>query len=143
MSVPALPNVDDPELGAFWEGCRLEELRIPRCDDCGRYVWYPRSRCPGCGRSRIGWRRVSGRGRLFTWVEVHRAFLPAFADRIPYLTALVEFEEDPAVRMATLLDHRPAASLRPGLPVEVFFERVSDRVTLPRFRIRAGSGGAT
>ncbi|MGH7823403.1 MAG: OB-fold domain-containing protein, partial [Candidatus Binatia bacterium] len=58
-----------------------------------------------------------------------------FEKRVPYTTALVELIEDPAVRLATMLDDPPAGGLRVGLPVEVAFERVSDRLTLPRFRV--------
>ena len=130
-----LPDVDDPELRPFWEGCRAGELRIPRCGDCAKLVWYPRLTCPRCDGRRMGWSRVSGRGRLFTWVHVRRAFLPGFEKRVPYTTALVELEEDAEVRLATLLDHPPDVPLHLGLAVEVHFEAVDSQLTLPRFRI--------
>jgi len=129
-----LPDTEAPELAPFWEGCRTGELRIPRCEACGKLVWYPQLTCPRCGGERMPWTKVSGRGRLFTWVRVHRAFLPGFEKRVPYLTALVELEDDPAVRLATLLDAPDAAALCIGMPVEVAFERVNERLTLPRFR---------
>jgi uncharacterized protein len=130
-----LPDVNDPELARFWEGCRAEELRIPRCSACGKLVWYPQFVCPGCGGSEMPWTRVSGRGRLFTWVRVHRAFLPGFEKRVPYLTGLVELEEDSAVRLAAWLEAPDASALRIGAPVEVFFARVDDRLVLPRWRL--------
>ena len=77
---------------------------------------------------------MSGRGRLFTWVTVHRAFLPGYEDRVPFVTALVELEEDARVRLATFLHDVPPGGLRVGLPVEVTFERVDERLTLPVFR---------
>jgi len=129
-----LPDEDDPELAPFWEGCRTGELRIPRCASCGKLVWYPQVSCPRCATSDMPWTRVSGRGRLFTWVRVHRAFLAGFEPRVPYLTALVELDEDPAVRLATWLE-TPAVPLALGLPVEVFFERIDERLVLPRFRV--------
>ena len=129
-----LPDPDWPVARAFWEGCRAGELRIPRCHDCGRWVWYPASACPECGGGRHEWTRVSGRGRLFTWVTVHRAFLPGYQDRVPFVTALVELEEDARVRLATFLRDVPPGGLRVGLPVEVTFERVDERLTLPVFR---------
>jgi uncharacterized OB-fold protein len=129
-----LPDLDWEPARPFWEGCRAGELRIPRCRDCDRFVWYPASTCPGCGGTRHVWTRVSGRGRVFTWVRVHRAFLPGYADRVPFVTALVELEEDPRVRVATLLRDVPPGGPRVGMPVEVGFERVDDRLTLPAFR---------
>jgi hypothetical protein len=51
---------------------------------------------------------------VFTWVTVHRVFLPGYADRVPYVTALVELVEDPRVRLATFLRDVPASGLRVG-----------------------------
>ena len=132
-----LPDPEWPVARPFWEGCRAGELRIPRCRDCGRWVWYPASACPECGGGRQEWTRVSGRGRLFTWVRVHRAFLPGYKDRVPFLTALVELEEDARLRLATFLRAVPPGGLRVGLPVEVTFERIDERLTLPIFRCTA------
>jgi uncharacterized OB-fold protein len=129
-----LPDPDWAVARPFWEGCRAGELRIPRCRDCDHWVWYPAASCPGCGGGRHEWTRVSGRGRLFTWVTVHRAFLPGYQGRVPFVTALVELEEDPRLRLATFLRDLPPGGLRAGLPVEVTFERVDDRLTLPIFR---------
>jgi len=129
-----LPDPDWPVARPFWEGCRAGELRIPRCRDCGRWVWYPASACPECGGGRHEWTRVSGRGGLFTWVTVHRAFLPGYKDRVPFVTALVELEEDARLRLATFLHDRPPGGLRVGLPVEVVFEHIDERLTLPLFR---------
>jgi len=129
-----LPDPDWPVARPFWEGCRAGELRIPRCRDCGRFVWYPAAACPGCGGPRHEWTRVGGRGRLFTWVKVHRAFLPGYEGRVPFVTALVELEEDARVRLATFLHGVPADGLRAGMPVEVTFEPVNERLVLPAFR---------
>lgn len=138
-----LPEVDAPELVPFWEGCRAGELRIPCCGACAKFVWYPQMSCPACGGEDLRWTKVSGRGRLFTWVRVHRAFLPGFEKRVPYTTALVELEEDPSVRLAAMLDETVATPLRVGLAVEVTFERVDERLTLPRFRvIEEGQGSS-
>jgi len=129
-----LPDLDWEVGRPFWEGCRAGELRIPKCRDCGRFVWYPASTCPECGGSHHEWTRVSGRGRLFTWVTVYRAFLPGFEGRVPFVTALVELVEDPRVRLATLLRDVPASGLKVGLPVEVAFEEAGEGMTLPVFR---------
>ena len=127
-------DVDDPELAAFFAGCRAGELRIPRCDACGAWNWYPPLFCRRCGAPAPRWTRVSGRATLFTWTIVHRAFLDDFEARVPYTTALVELEEDPSLRLATLLVDVDRSALRLGLPLEVLFEKVDERLTLPRFR---------
>jgi len=129
-----LPDLDWEIARPFWEGCRAGELRIPRCEECGRWIWYPAASCPACGGRRHRWTAVSGRGRLFTWVTVHRAFLPGFQSRVPYVTALVELEEDHRVRLATFLTDVPPEGPVVGAPVTVSFERLDERVTLPVFR---------
>ena len=129
-----LPDVEDPELAPFWEGTRAGEIRIPRCGSCGKLVWYPQLTCSRCGGRDMSWTRVSGRGRLFTWVRVHRAFLPGFERRVPFTSALIEIEEDRAVRLATLLDDASIEKPSIGMPVEAFFEATPDAIVLPRFR---------
>lgn len=138
MSVFALPDLDDGELAPFWDGARAGALRIPRCLRCAAFVWYPQLRCRRCGSEELRWTAVSGRARLFTWVTVHRALVPAQRDHVPFVTALVEIEEDASVRLATRLDAPRGVPLRLGLPLEVFFEKVDDRLTVPRFRAAAG-----
>ncbi len=67
---------------------------------------------------------------------MNRAFLPGFEKRVPFTTALVELDEDPSVRLATMLDESAGEPLRIGLPLEVYFETVSEALVLPRFRPR-------
>ena len=134
-----LPDPSDPELAPYWEGCRAGELRIPRCRACRRWVWYPRGHCPGCGGDDIEWTRVSGRGKLYTWVTVRRSFVPWMDGKVPYVAGLVELDEDPAIRIAAVLDVAPGETLRLEQPVEVFFDDVGG-LTLPQFRLRRNMG---
>jgi uncharacterized OB-fold protein len=75
---------------------------------------------------------------VFTWVTVHRTFLPGYAPRVPYVTALVELEEDPRLRLAAFLREVPPGGPWLGLPVEVVFERLDAQITLPAFRCVPG-----
>jgi uncharacterized OB-fold protein len=115
-----LPDVDDPVTGPFFAAAARGELVIPRCTDCKRYVWYPAAQCPACGGV-PAWARVSGRGSLFSWAVVRRPFLPAFADRVPFVTALIALEEDPSVRVASYVVDADDATLRADAPVTVDF----------------------
>jgi uncharacterized OB-fold protein len=89
---------------------------------------------------------MSGDATLFTWTVVRRAFLPAFADRVPFVTALVALAEDPAVRLCTyLVDVDPDATLEADTPVRVTFRdltfsTVADAsVRVPMFAIVEGA----
>jgi uncharacterized protein len=116
-----LPDLSDERTAEFFAGAARGELVIPRCASCGRLVWYPERRCPTCDGESFTWTPVSGRGRLFSWTVVRRAFLRAFEEMVPFVTALVSLEEDPAVRVVSyVVDCEPDA-LAADMPVEAVF----------------------
>jgi uncharacterized protein len=116
-----LPDLTDERTAEYFAGAARGELVLPRCDSCNRFVWYPEGECPHCGAGSFTWTRVSGRGRVFTWTVVRRAFLPAFEEMVPFVTALVSLEEDPSVRIVSyIVDCEPDA-LASDLPVEAVF----------------------
>lgn len=117
-----LPDTDWAPTRPFWEGAARGQLLVTRCDACGRFVWYPEPPCRFCGGPALTWTPVSGRGRLFSWSVIHRAFIPQFAEDVPFVTALVAIDEDPAVRMVTRIVDAPADALRVDMPVEVRFQ---------------------
>jgi uncharacterized OB-fold protein len=123
MTAPGfpLPDVHWAPTEPFWAAAAEGRLSLPRCDACGRLVWYPADACGRCGSEDQTWVDLSGRGTLFTWVVVHQQFLPQYDP--PYITGLVAVDEDPAVRLATfLVDVDPAdPGLRIDQPVEVTF----------------------
>ncbi len=135
-----LPDTEDPLTAPFFAGAARGELVVTRCDECGRYVWYPAETCPECKSGAISWTAVSGRGTLFAWAVVSRAFLPAFAEQVPFVTALVALEEDPDVRIATYIVDADPDTLRADMPVTadfrpLTFPTVPDRaVVVPMFR---------
>jgi uncharacterized OB-fold protein len=85
---------------------------------------------------------VSGRATLFSWAVVQRAFLPAFVDMLPFVTALVALEEDPSVRLATYIVDAPPEMLVADQPVVVDFRPLSfstvpgKSVIVPMFRLQ-------
>jgi uncharacterized OB-fold protein len=115
-----LPDLDDPLTKELFAGAARHELVIPRCDGCDRWVWYPEETCPGCGGA-LTWTPTTGRGRLFSWAVVHRPFLPAFAEMVPFVTALVSLEEAPEVRIVTYVVDTDPAVLADGLSLEATF----------------------
>ena len=133
-----LPDTDWPPTRPFWAGAARHQLVLPRCDACTRFVWYPDGACRACGGSARTWTPVEGRGRLFSWSVVRRAFIPQLADEIPYVTGLVAIDEDPAVRLVTRVVDCDPAALRVDLPVRVVFRplrfrEVARTVTAPMF----------
>lgn len=97
-----------PEFAGFFEAARRRQLAFPRCEDCGRFHWYPMKACPHCRSRRVAWQPVAGGGSLFSWTVVRHAFDPAYKDRLPYIVALVEFDDAPGIRLVTNLEADPA-----------------------------------
>ena len=89
MTAPGfpLPETDWAPTAPFWAAAADERLALPRCEACGRLVWYPADTCARCGGSDLTWVDLSGRGTLFSWVVVHQQFLPQYEP--PYVTGLV------------------------------------------------------
>ena len=136
-----LPDVTWEPVREFWEAAQRGELRIPRCDSCGHFSWYPRERCRRCQSTAFTWTLMSGRGELFSWAVVTHPFLPQFAGTVPFLPALVTLEEDPAVRIVTRIVDCDPDALEVGQPVEVTFREleftgVDGSVIAPLFKRR-------
>lgn len=129
-----------PDNRPFWEGCREHVLKLPWCAaGCGRAFLPPAPVCPWCFGERIEWRAASGRGTVTTFVVVHQAWFPAFADDLPYNAAQVELAEGP--RLTTSLVGVANEDLAVGLEVEAVFDDVDGETTLPRFRPRPRAAG--
>jgi uncharacterized OB-fold protein len=109
--------------GEFYAHARAGQLCFQRCDGCDAWRHPPRRRCPACGSDLYRWEASAGRGRLFSWTVTHHAFDPAFADRVPYVTGLVEMAEGPRVvalvdgdRSELRLDRDVVVAFDPSVP---------------------------
>jgi len=126
-----LPRIT-PDNRPFWEAARRHELRLQRCGECGQ-VWYPPGPlCPECLSERYEWHRLSGRGKVSSWVVFHQRYFESFAADIPYNVVQVELDEGPRIT-ANLVGVRNDA-IEMGMPVEVVFDAVTPEISLPRFR---------
>jgi uncharacterized OB-fold protein len=123
------PNADTRP---FWEGCRRKELRFQKCRDCGHVRWPPSIMCPECHATDTEWIVADGRGVIYSYVVYHVAFHPAFKDKLPYVTAVVELHEGPRI-LTNIVDCDPSA-LRCDMPVEVIWGEIDRKLHLHRFR---------
>src|SRR5260370_28545175 len=103
----------DKDSAAYWEGTRRHELLVQQCNACERLRFYPRSVCPYCLSDQFQWRPSTGRGAVYSFTVIHRAPLPAFRDKVPYVLALIELEE--GVRMMSNVVDCDPAQVRIGL----------------------------
>lgn len=135
--VKPLPQ-PDPITTPYWESLKNHAMRIQRCNDTGKFFFYPRGLSPFTLSSNISWEPVSGRGYLHAFTIVHAMRAPGFAEEVPYVVAIVELEEGPKL-MTNLVDVEPdPAKISIGSPVEVVYDDVTEEITLPKFRLVAG-----
>jgi len=126
------PRIDALSRG-FWDHVREHRLSVQRCDAC-EHLHFPGSPvCPRCLSEEQSWKPVSGRGVLLSWVRFHRAYWEGFRGDLPYLVGLVGLDEGPM--LMTNIVGTPAEELSVGMRVEVFFEKVDEELTLPKFRV--------
>ncbi|MFZ3559105.1 MULTISPECIES: Zn-ribbon domain-containing OB-fold protein [unclassified Streptomyces] len=135
------PTPDD-DGAPFWEYAARGELRIQACANpaCQELRFPPRPCCPHCQSFDSEWRRMSGRGRVWSYVIPHPPLLPAYAAQAPYNAIVVELAEAPRIRLVGNLvsaADAPLNSVDPdrikiGARVQVVFTEV-DGVTVPRW----------
>lgn len=120
-----------PVTEPFWAGLREGCIRVQRCDACAGWVFYPRSHCSHCLSDALTWQTVPGRASLYTYTIARQPTSPHFADEVPQMLAVVEFEE--GFRMTSTLVNVQEADIRVGMPLRPVFDTVTDSVTLLRF----------
>jgi len=104
----------------FWDGVQQDELRIQECSSCQSLFHPPMVRCPRCGSYDLGHRVASGRGHLYSFVEVHHPRVPSFD--YPVTVGLVELEE--GTRLLSEVIDLDEDQVEIGMPLEVTFEEV-------------------
>lgn len=127
------PAHGDAIFAPFWEAAGAAELRLPRCLDCGHRMYPPAPACTECLSANLEWAVLSGRGSVVSFIVYHRAWQPAWSDRIPYNVALIALEEGPQI--VSSVTGCPLEEIAVGMPVAVTFEERDDRV-LPMFTPR-------
>ena len=125
----------------YWDAARRDELVVQQCADCDLRPFPPRAHCPQCGSAQLEWRKMSGRGTVYTYTIAHRPPHPVFTAQSPVAIAVVELEEGP--RMISNIVGCDPAGIAVGMAVEVSFEAIDDSdVVLPVFApATVGPGG--
>ena len=130
---PFIP-VPDVLTKPYWDGCKQRLLKVQKCKSCERRRHRPSAGCHWCGEQETDWVELSGRGTVYTYTIVHRAFHPAFTDDIPYVVGLVAAEEDDTVRFHTRFVDCEPGDVRVGQEVEITFREDEDGTVLPYWR---------
>lgn len=128
----------DPDNTAFWTSSGDGRLHLNRCGECGWWIHPAAPRCRRCRSANVAPQPVSGRGRVATFTVNHKAWIPGSE---PYIVALVELVEQPALFLTTNLVDIDGDDIELGMEVELVFEE-GDGVWYPLFRPAGAGGGA-
>lgn len=114
----------------FWEGAERGELLGQRCTSCQLFRHPPRPMCPSC--LSVDWEavRLSGRGRVHSWMLPVHPRLPMF--EYPLVCVLVDLEE--GIRLFSNLYECAPEDIEVDMPVEVFFVPTRNDKAVPVFR---------
>lgn len=117
--IAVVPAAD--RLAEYHAGLARDELRVTRCDECGRVEFPPRAVCPQCSApGSASWVTASGRGHVWSFVTFHKRYLAEPAPQPPYNVAVVQLVEGP--RLITNIVSADLTEIRVGMPVEAVFE---------------------
>jgi hypothetical protein len=116
------PTHEDQE---FWEGAHRGELRVQHCTTCGRYQHYARMLCSHCGKQTVEWVTASGHGTVYSFTVIRQNGVPPFNDRVPFVVATVDLDEDGARVIAAMPELDPADA-HVGLRVRATFRPAGD-----------------
>jgi uncharacterized OB-fold protein len=125
--LPMIPSSDR----AYWEGAKRHELMAYQCQNCGAF-YYPAIHCVSCDKPKMEWVKVSGKGRVYTFVIYHQLYHPAWKGDIPYNVSWIKLDEGPLL-LSNVIDCKNE-DIYIGMPVEAVFDDVTEEVTLPKFK---------
>ncbi len=128
-----LPDAS-PWSAPYWEAAKEKKFVIQSCQDCGQPIMYPRKFCPHCLSSNLEFRSSAGTGEIYTLSTQVAGPPSGFADRLPYIIAVIRLDEGVQLMSNIVGEDRESAKI--GDRVSVDFETAEDGETvLPVFRL--------
>jgi len=107
----------------FWEFTKKHELRLQKCDDCGKWRWPPAPICDKCLSDKATWTLVKGTGNIKAWITFHRQYFPELPP--PVHIILVELPEGPLF-ISDPVDI-PVGEMKEGMPVKLTWIDAQDK----------------
>ena len=87
--------VKTPTSAPFWDALADHRVVIQYSPSSQSYVFYPRVRAPRTLADDLEWREISGMGTVYAFTVARRPVGPHFADAVPQLLAIVEWDGGP------------------------------------------------
>lgn len=100
----------------YWEALADGRLLLPRCDECGHWLWPAGHRCGACGHLGMRWEERPMAATIFTWTRTWHPFDGTQSLEVPFTTVLAEID-DCGIRLLGLLDDPDRVDPRIGEPI--------------------------
>ncbi len=114
----------NPETQVFWDACTAGEFKVPKCNDCGKFHWYPRALCPFCFSDKVELVKAQGTGTIYSFSTTLKP--------VTYTIAYVELAEGPRM-MTNILTDAPE-KLHIGQAVTLTLVPSEDGTPVPMFK---------
>lgn len=121
-----------PDNRRFWAFTKQHELRMQKCSECGHIRFPVGIICPKCYSEKYEWVKMSGKGTVYTFGITHYVYDKYFADKVPYVVAVIEVEEGPHM-MGNITGFK-LTDIKIGTPVELYFEDVNEEFSFPTWQ---------
>lgn len=129
-----LPQPDETTQ-PFWDATKQGKLMLQRCADCKTFRHPPSPLCSNCYSEETEWAEISGKGTIYTHIEVYQPVIPVFRDVAPYNVVNVTPDDAPNVKIMGNVVDASGADLKCGMAVEVVFDDVAEDVAIPRWKL--------
>jgi len=83
--------------------------------------------CSHCGKQTLEWVTASGGGTVYSFTVIRQNGVPPFNERLPFVVATVDLDEDGARLIAAMPDLDPDAA-RIGMRVQATFRPAGDEL---------------
>ncbi len=89
-----LPTID-ADSRPYWDSAKQHAAKMQRCDNCGKFRFYPSPACHFCGNLEFTWTPISGKGEIYSFTILERAQGNSFSDLVPIAIVMVTLDEGP------------------------------------------------
>ena len=134
--MPKQAPVPDELSKPFWDACNERRLIVQHCTACNRMQYPPEETCPHCGSpNNLEWREVSGRGKIHGYCVMYDSRVRLLQADQPFNIAVIELEEDPAIKFFSNLPGTPVDEVLVGASVQVEFQEVAPGQLIHEWRV--------
>lgn len=134
--MPKPSPVPDEVSKPFWDACNERRLIMQNCKACNRMQYPPQPTCAACGSAdNLEWRKVSGRGKIHGYCVAYDTRVMLLQADQPFNIAVIELEDDPAIKMLSHLPGTPPDEVPVGASVQVEFQKTETGQLIPEWRV--------